>query len=174
MPLAATLAAALQFLLAATFFVIPVVVWFRGGAAQDAAEAEIQRQGHAPGVLARHGIAFREKPWEFALALTIGVILTALGALNLAGSPTGRLLSWIVEPMVFLGVGFITAGQVFATAYTRAAFARSAEPAARTIDARALIAAADSGFPAWLRPLVLIRFPLATLGSVLVMALLAF
>ncbi|MDV5146804.1 hypothetical protein R1T08_22085 [Streptomyces sp. SBC-4] len=168
-----TLAATLQLLLAATFFVIPVTVWFRGGAAQEAAEAEMRRQGHAPEVLARHGIAFREKRWEFAFALSIGTTLTALGLLNLAGSPTGRLLSWIAEPLVLLVVGFITAGQVFATAYTRAAFARSADPAVRTIDASALIAAANSAFPGWLRGLVLVRFPLATLGSALVLVLLA-
>ncbi|MFF5975175.1 hypothetical protein ACFY7C_27080 [Streptomyces sp. NPDC012769] len=36
-------------------------------------------------------------------------------------------------------VGVITAGQVFATAYTRAAFARSADPALRTVDASALV-----------------------------------
>ncbi|MGW8767372.1 hypothetical protein ACWGN5_33275 [Streptomyces sp. NPDC055815] len=168
-----TLAATLQLLLAATFFVIPVTVWFRGAAAQEAAEAEIRRQGHAPEVLDRHGIAFREKPWEFALALAIGATLTVLGVLNLAGHPAGRTLSWIVEPLVLLGVGFITAGQVFATAYTRAAFARSTDPAVHTVDASALIAAARSGFPGWLRPLVLVRFALATLGSALVLVLLA-
>ncbi|MFJ6411151.1 hypothetical protein ACIQK9_37115 [Streptomyces hydrogenans] len=166
------LAAALQLLLAATFFVIPVVAWLRGGASQDAAEAEIRRQGHSLSVLARHGIAFREKPWELALALTIGATVTALGVLNLTGSPTGRLLSWIVEPLVLLGVGFITTGQVFATAYTRAAFARSSDPALHSVDATALIAAANTAFPAWLRPLVLTRFALATLGSALVLVLL--
>ncbi|MFK0258517.1 hypothetical protein [Streptomyces sp. NPDC090445] len=167
-----TLAAILQLLLAATFFVIPTIAWTRGGASQDAAEAEISRQGHSPSVLAQHGIAFREKPWELALALTIGVALTALGVLNLTGNPTGRLLSWIAEPVVLLGVGFITAGQVFATAYTRAAFARSADSALHTVDAAALIAAANTPFPAWLRPLVLTRFALATAGSAAVLLLL--
>ncbi|MFD7630330.1 hypothetical protein ACFV7Q_30645 [Streptomyces sp. NPDC059851] len=166
------LAATLQLLLAATFFVIPTVAWIRGGASQDAAEAEIDRQGHSPSVLAQHGIAFREKPWELTLALAIGATLTALGVLNLAGDPTGRLLSWIVEPLVLLGVGFITAGQVFATAYTRAAFARSADPALHAVDAAALIAAANVPFPTWLRPLVLTRFALATAGSALVLLLL--
>ncbi|MFJ3928208.1 hypothetical protein [Streptomyces sp. NPDC090022] len=166
------LVATLQLLLAGTFFVIPVVAWFRGGASQDAAEAEIRRQGHSPSVLARHGIAFREKPWELALALAIGVTLTVLGVLNLTANPTGRLLSWIIEPVVLVVVGFITAGQVFSTAYTRAAFARSADPALHTVDAPALIAAANTAFPAWLRPVVLTRFALATLGSALVLVLL--
>ncbi|MGW2018492.1 hypothetical protein [Streptomyces sp. NPDC001927] len=169
MQLSTTLAASLQLLLAATFFVIPVVAWFRGGAAQQAAEAEMARQGHGAEVLARHGIAFKEKAWEFALALGIGVTMTALGALTLTGSDLGRTLSFVVEPLVLLVVGFITAGQVFATRYTEAAFARSEDAAVRAIDAKAVIAAAGSALPNWLRPVVLTRFALATLGSVLVL-----
>ncbi|WP_455353817.1 hypothetical protein [Streptomyces sp. SYSU K217416] len=55
-------------------------------------------------------------------------------------------------------VGFITAGQVFAVQYTEAAFKRSEDPRFRALDAKALTAAANSGFPTWLRPLVLTRF----------------
>ncbi|QES51746.1 hypothetical protein DEJ50_31735 [Streptomyces venezuelae] len=168
-----TLAAVLQLLLSATFFVIPVAVWYTGGRAQLSAEAEMRRQGHGPEVLARHGIAFREKTWELVFALGVGATLGVLGGLNLAGHDTGRLLSWIIEPLVLLVVGFITTGQVFAAAYTRAAFAKSEDPAVRAVDAPALIAAANSGFPSWLRPLVLARFGLATVGSALVLVLLA-
>ncbi|MEV4219139.1 hypothetical protein [Nonomuraea sp. NPDC049725] len=171
MPVSVALAATLQLLLAATFVVIPVAVWRTGGRAQRAAEAEVARQGHAPDVLARHGIRFEERAPELALALGIAVVVTALAGLNLAG--TGRVLSWVLEPVIFLAVGFVTASQVFAVRYTEAAFARSADPAVREIDARAVIAAASGGFPSWLRPLVLVRFGLATLGSVLVIILLS-
>ncbi|GGT02487.1 hypothetical protein GCM10010156_70590 [Planobispora rosea] len=173
MPLPVAIAATLQLLLAVTFLVIPVTVWFTGTAAQRAAEAEVARQGHSPDVLARHGIRFAERAWEFMLALTIAAILIVLAALNLTGSPSGRLLSWIAEPLILLGAGLITAGQVFATRYTQAAFKRSGDAATRAIDARLVIAAASSGFPAWLRPLVLARFALTVLGSLLVIILLA-
>ncbi|MER6998592.1 hypothetical protein [Streptomyces sp. NPDC000410] len=173
MPLSVAIAIALQVLLAVTFLIIPIAAWIHGGAAQLAAEREMHRQGHPAAVLERHGIRFREKPWELALALSICAILTALGSLNLAASGTGRLLSWIIEPLVLVVVGFITAGQVFATQYTAAAFKRSDDDAVRNIDARAVIAAANSALPSWLRPVVLVRFPLATLGSVLVIILLS-
>ncbi|MFI9204113.1 hypothetical protein [Streptomyces sp. NPDC053048] len=173
MPLSVATAIALQLLLAATFLVIPVTVWFTGGAAQRAAEAETARQGYPAEVLARHGIRFKERAWEFSLALSIAAILLTLAGLNLTASTTGRTLSWIVEPIVLLVVGFITAGQVFAARYTEAALKKSDDPAVRTIDARAVIAAASAQFPSWLRPLVLLRFPLATLGSALVIVLLA-
>ncbi|MFF9016311.1 hypothetical protein ACF09C_25495 [Streptomyces sp. NPDC014870] len=173
MQLSTALPVALQLLLAATFFVIPVVAWFRGGAAQRAAEAELARQGQGADVLARHGIAFKEKVWEFAVALGIGVTMTVLGALNLAGSDLGRTLSFVVEPLVLLVVGFITAGQVFAVRYTEAAFARSEDAAVRALDAKAVIAAAKTALPTWMRPVVLTRFALATLGSALVLVTLA-
>ncbi|WP_084955700.1 hypothetical protein [Thermoactinospora rubra] len=173
MPLPVAVAVALQTLLAATFFVIPITAWITGGRAQRAAEAEVARQGHPAEVLARHGIRFEEEPWELALALAIGACLLVLASLNLAGSGTGRILSWIAEPLVLVVVGFVTAGQVFATRYTEAAFRKSGDLAVRDIDARAVIAAASTGFPAWLRPLVLVRFALATLGSLLVIVLLA-
>ncbi|MEU8525509.1 hypothetical protein AB0C77_07905 [Streptomyces sp. NPDC048629] len=173
MPLTIALAATLQLALAALFLVIPVTVWFTGAAAQRAAEAEVAAQGHPPEVLARHGIRFEEERWEFGFALSIGALLTALASLTLAAHGGARLASWIAEPLIFLVVGFITAGQVFAVKYTEAAFKRSEDPAARTVDAKAVIAAANSGFPRWLRALVLVRFPLATLGSLLVVALLA-
>lgn len=129
------------------------------------------RQGHGAGVLNRHGIAFEEKVGELVLALSIGVTMTVLGALTLAESATGRIVSFVAEPLVLLVVGFITAGQVFAVRYTEPAFRRSQEAAVRAIDAKAVIAAANTAFPSWLRAVVLFRFGLATLGSVLVVLL---
>ncbi|MEV0200953.1 hypothetical protein [Nonomuraea sp. NPDC050691] len=173
MPVPVVLAAALQFALAATFLVLPVVVLVRGGAAQRAADTEMERQGLPPALLAEHGIRFAEKTGEFALAMAIAASLVALACLNLAGSGTGRVLSWIAEPLVLLAVGFVTGSQVFAERYTVAALARSAAPGARSVDARAVIAAASAAFPSWLRPVVVVRFGLATLGSLLVVVLLA-
>ncbi|WP_329082703.1 hypothetical protein [Streptosporangium sp. NBC_01469] len=173
MPLPVAVAVTLQLLLAATFLIVPIAAWITGGSAQRAAEAEIVRQGRPPAILAQHGIRFKEQAWEFALALGIAGCLTALALLNLAANGTGRILSWIIEPVVLLGVGFVTAGQVFATRYTEAAFRKSGDHTVRNIDVRAVIAAANTGFPSWLRPLVLARFPLATLGSLLVIILLA-
>lgn len=173
MPIAVLIAATLQLLLAVTFLVIPVAVWKTGGVAQRAAEAEVVRQGRPPEVLARHGIRFKEEVWEFALALGIAATPTVLGSLNLAGIGAGRVLSWILEPVVLVGVGLVTIGQVFAARYTEAMFSKSDDAAVRDLDGRAVIAAASARFPFWVRPLVLVRFSLATLGSFLVIVLLS-
>ncbi|WP_067542978.1 hypothetical protein [Nocardia crassostreae] len=170
MPATLVLAAILQGLLATLMFVIPITVWFTGAKAQLAAESEVIRQGHTPDVLARHGIRFKEEPWEFAFAIAVGSTLIALVALNLTG--TARLISLIGTALILLVVGFITTSQVFAVQYTRAAFARSSDPAARTIDVPPVLAAAKQGFPSWLRLLIPARFLLATLGSLTVLIVL--
>ncbi|GGW86248.1 hypothetical protein AB0E64_38660 [Streptomyces caelestis] len=172
MPVPVAIAITLQLLLAATFLVIPITVWVTGGTAQRAAEAEVSRQGYPAEVLARHRIRFKESVWEFTLALAIAACLMILASLNLAANATGRIASWVIEPVILLGVGSVTASQVFATRYVEAAFKKSSDPTVQDIDARAVLAAANAGFPAWVRPLVLFRFLLATLGSLLVIVLL--
>ncbi|NNH75013.1 hypothetical protein HLB23_35060 [Nocardia uniformis] len=173
MPAAIVAVITLQSLLCATFLILPITVWRTGTAAQRAAETEIVRQGHAPTVLDAHGIRFEEKGWEFVLALAIAAILAGLVGFELGASPAARVTAWVVSTLVLLGVGAVTASQVFARRYTEAAFRGSADPAVRTIDARALLAAASSGFPRWVRAMVLFRFVLATFGSLAVIIALA-
>ncbi|GAB2720627.1 hypothetical protein [Nocardia thraciensis] len=170
MPVSIALAVVLQLLLAATMIVMPVVAWIRGGRAQLAAEQAVVRQGCAPEMLAEHGIRLEEKVWEFALALGIAAVLITLAILNITG--TARVVSLVAEPVLLLAVGSVTTSQVFAARYTQAAFRKSGDPAVRAIDARAVIEAAGSEFPSWLRPLVLTRFALATAGSLATIVLL--
>ncbi|MEV6334131.1 hypothetical protein AB0M12_05365 [Nocardia vinacea] len=172
MPVAVAVAATLQLLLAATFFVLPLAVLVYGDAVQRAAEAEVVHQGFPAEILAAHGIRFKERAWEFALANAIAVALTALAVLNFAGNRAGQILSWIAEPVVWIAAGSVTAGQVFAARYTVAAFARSKDTTARDLDAQAVITVASDAFPIWLRPTVFMRFVLVILGSPLVILLL--
>ena len=172
MPTPVLIAAILQLLLAATFVALPMAVAFRGRAAQRAAEAEVAHQRGPAETLARHHISFAEKAWEFGLAIGIAAALTSLAGLNLAGIDTGRILSWIIEPVILLAVGFVCASQVFAARNTRAAFARADDPAVRALDAGAVLRAALSALPRWVRPVVVVRFGLVALGSPLVIVLL--
>src|SRR5262249_28914580 len=110
--------------------------------------------------------------WEFLLAIGIAAALATLAGLDLAGNRSGLVLSWIAEPVVLVAVGFVCASQVLAVRYTRAAFAKSSDPRARAIDAAAVIGAAGAAMPSWIRPVVVVRFGLATLGSLLVILLL--
>ncbi|MEV0409032.1 hypothetical protein [Actinoallomurus sp. NPDC050550] len=172
MPISVALAATLQLALTATFVVLPVVVYFYGGSAQRAAEAETIRQGVPVEVLAEHRIRFEEKAWEFLLAIGIAAALATLAGLNLSRIRTGLVLSWIAEPVVLVAVGFVCASQVLAVRYTQAAFAKSGDPRVREIDAAAVIGAASAAMPSWIRAVVVVRFGLATLGSLLVILLL--
>lgn len=46
-------------------------------------------------------------------------------------------------------------------------------PDAKAIDAKRVMDAASAAFPAWIRPLIATRFVLVTIGSALVLLLLA-
>jgi hypothetical protein len=160
-------AALLQGLLAALFLIIPVVVARHGGKAQRAAEAEVVRQGVPAGVLARHRVRFDERPVEFLLPVAIGLGLATLAWLNLAGNGTGRVLSWVLQPILLVAGGLITGGQVFPTRSLESAFRKSTDPTLRGIDVAAFVDAARRAFPAWLRQLIVARFVLVTAGSLL-------
>ncbi|QWF85400.1 hypothetical protein [Amycolatopsis sp. CA-230715] len=173
MPALVVSASVLQFLLAMTFAVIPVAALRHGAAAQRAAEAEVTGQGFAARVLAEHQVRFAETGKEALFPFALAALLTALGAMNLAGIGVGRIASFVVAAILMTAGGFVTAGQVFAARSVESAFRKSRDAAARAVDGRAVVAAAAREFPYWLRPLQVVRFALTTLGSVLVIALLA-
>ena len=166
-------ASMLQFLLAATFLIIPIVAYLYGDNAQRAAEAEVVEQGFPVRVLAQHRIRFAESGVETLFPFAIAGCLATLASLNLAGSEVGRIVSWIFQPIVLVGGGFITAGQVFSVQYIESAFKKSGDTTLQSINVRAFVDAASGAFPAWLRYLVATRFVLATVGSLLVIILLA-
>jgi hypothetical protein len=171
-PISVVIAATLQLLLAATFVVMLVAYSFYGPHAQRAAEAEVVRQGFRPEVLAEHGVKFKETAGEAAVGYGIAATLATLAWLNLAGSGTGQILSWIVEPIVLIGVGYITAIQVMAGRFTEAAFKKSTDLRVRDLDAKAVFSVASDALPSWFRPVTIFRFGLTTLGSLGVIVLL--
>lgn len=171
MPLSIGAVCAVQYLLAATFVVIPAIACRYGRSAQRAAEAEIVTQGFPAGVLAKHRVRFEESAREAVFPLAIAAVLVALASLNLAGADIGRVLTWVFAPILLIGGGLVTAGQLFPARFTRAAFARS--PELRDVDVRALMDVAAAAFPAVLRPLQIARFVLVTVGSLLVMVALS-
>ncbi|MEO3810575.1 hypothetical protein ABGB17_16365 [Sphaerisporangium sp. B11E5] len=166
-------AASLQYSLAAAFLITPALAHRHGAAAQRAAEAELARQDADPATLTRRGIDFSATTTALAISTAIALTAAALATLNLAGHPTGRLLSLILHPVLFLAGGLITAAQVFVTPYLRAAFQKSGDPALQRVDAAALVTAALRPFPSWFRHLTVTRFALTTAGSLAVIALLA-
>jgi hypothetical protein len=161
-----------QLLLAATFLIVPVVACRHGTAAQRAAEAQVASQGFAADILSRHRIRFAESRAEMLVPLAIAVGLMALAALNV--TDIGRIPSLVVHPVLFLGGGVITAGQVFVVRFTESALRKSGGAAVRGLDVQAVIEAANSAFPWWLRYVIVTRFVLVTAGSALVVLVLTF
>ncbi|MBE1876587.1 hypothetical protein [Myceligenerans pegani] len=163
----------MQYTTAVTFLVIGLAAYRHGTMAQRAAEAEVTRQGLPPEVLMRHGVRVEESRTELMLPLGIAALLAVLATVNLTAPDVGRTSTWIVQPTLLLAGGFITASQVFTARFVAAAFRRSEDPKARAIDAKAVIGAASRAFPWWMRPLIVIRFALVTIGSAAVLLLLA-
>ncbi|WP_280432015.1 hypothetical protein [Nocardia brasiliensis] len=170
MPIPVALAGLLQLLLAAMFVAMLVVYRTAGSRAQRAAEAETARQGVQPEVLGEHGVRLEEDRWGFVVGYAIAAVLTVLAVLNLAGSEIGRVATWIVQPLVLIGVGYVTTIQVFAVPLTTSAFAKLDDPRARNLDIRAVLLAAVATLPSWYRPATVLRWLLATVGSVGVIA----
>ena len=166
-------AAAVQLLTAVPFVLGAVVVAVYGARAQRAAEAEVVRQGVPAGVLARHGVSFGASAWDVPVAAGIALVLVVLAVANLAGRPAGRILSYVVHPVLFVAGALIVPGQVFTAWYLRRSFAPSTDPDLHRLDASALVAATQHVFPPWLLPVDVAKLVLTTVGSVLVVAALS-
>jgi hypothetical protein len=167
------LIALLQNATAATFLLIGLAASRYGAAGQRAAEAEVVRQGFPVALLARHRVRLEERGAELLLPVGIAGLLATLATLNLAASAVGPPATRILQPILLLAGGVVTAGQVFAVRFVAAAFRTSPDPDARAVDVRAVVDAGAAAFPRWLRPLVVTRFVLVTLGSAIVLLLLA-
>ncbi|MFC9689100.1 hypothetical protein ACFTSF_11210 [Kribbella sp. NPDC056951] len=173
MPVGLWIVAGVLVLLGLTFCVIPVAAYRYGDAAQRAAEADVRRQGAAVELLEQHRVQFSESGREMLFPFGIAAVLFVLAALDLAGIGVARVLTWILAGLLLTGGGFVTGAQLLADRYVAAAFRRSSDPAARGLDASAVVRAAGNEFPSWLRPLQFVRFVLATAGSIVVIVLLA-
>ena len=172
LPFTHLIAAIQQLALGVTFLVIGVTARHYGDQAQQASEQAVIDQGVAQETdfLLKHKVKFSESTAEMLLPLAIGVLLL-VGILNLPGSGLSRTLSWVLEPLVLVIVGFVTSGQVFVSRYLKRAFKNSQDAQLRQIDVDALVKRAATAFPAWLHPLQVVRFVLATVGSVAVLVL---
>ncbi|MEH2555318.1 hypothetical protein V1286_002847 [Bradyrhizobium algeriense] len=165
--------AALQYATAVTFLVIGLAAYRYGAAGQRAAETAVTRQGFPVEILSRHRVRIEESLAELMLPLGISVVLATLATLNLTAPYIGRIATWIIHPILLIAGGFITAGQVFTVRFVEAEFRKSQDPDARAVDVRDVINAASAVFPVWLRPMIVTRFVLVTLGSALILLLTA-
>jgi hypothetical protein len=107
------------------------------------------------------------------LAVAIALGLVTLASLNLAGNPAGRIGSWIFQPLLFIAGALILSRQVFTARFLASAFKNSGDTTLAAINVKAFVDAATRAHPAWFPHVVTARFVLATLGSLLIILLLA-
>ncbi|MEV0386824.1 hypothetical protein [Nonomuraea sp. NPDC050643] len=169
-PSSVALAATLQLLTVVPFLLGTFVVLVYGAEAQAAAETEVTRQGLPATVLAQHGITFAGSE---TLAIVLVLILVALASLNLAGKRAGRILSWIFQPILFAMGAVIIPGQLFTTQLLTSSFKDSGDSMLTRIDVQALVGAATDVMPGWLSSVNIAKLALTTVGSALVVILLA-
>ncbi|TMR13718.1 hypothetical protein ETD86_30225 [Nonomuraea turkmeniaca] len=170
-PRGVVLAATLQLLSALPFVLGTYVVLVHGAGAQAAAEAEVARQGVPPSVLAEHGISFGSNVADLPFAIAIVLILATLAVLNLNGRRVGRILSWTFHPILFVAGVVIVPGQVWVAPLLESMFA--SDPVLARVNVTALVDAAAQAMPGWLHYAAVVKLVLTTLGSVLVVVLLA-
>jgi hypothetical protein len=162
------IASSIQVLLAFTFLIAALGSRSYGDKAQKAAEANVAKQGFEPSILLVRGFKIGEAKVNMILALTLALMFGFLGVLNLFAIPLGRTLSLIVHSIFFFIGGYTTAQQVFTAWFTERAFMASGDKQLQAINVKELITAAESQFPKWLRFVIIARFILITLGSMLV------
>ena len=173
MSVAVAMGCLLQLGLAGSFVVMLGSYRSAGPRAQRAMDAEVVRRGVAPEVLAEHGVRLEEGRGAFIAGYAIAAVLIVLSVLNLSGLGIGRVLSWVAEPLVLLGVGFVTTMQVFAMRMTVSAFAKLDDPRVRGLEIGAVLQAGVDTLPLWYRPAIVARWLPATAGSLAVIVLLA-
>lgn len=172
-PRSVVLAATLQLLAVVPFLIGSTVVLVYGADAQVAAEREVARQGLPAAILANHGVSFGSNTAEIPFPIAIALILTTLALLNMAGKRAGRILSWIFHPILFVAGCIIIPGQVFTAGFMESSFKNSGDPMLARIDVPALVDAARHVLPGWLLYVDVGKLVLTTLGSLLVIILLA-
>ncbi|MCX0269182.1 hypothetical protein NLM24_00310 [Nocardia zapadnayensis] len=160
--------AALALIVAVAFVSMPLVRHRYGAAAMAKAQRELSRQGVRTTALTEHGMRFDASGHESAAPIGIATVLMVIAGVNLAEPGWAGAVSVVVFALVLLGNSVIVYSNLTAVKSVRAAFARKKDPDLLRLDVPALLAAAESGFPAWTWTLQKLRngavFGAATLG----------
>ncbi|MFI9204114.1 hypothetical protein [Streptomyces sp. NPDC053048] len=143
------LVAVMQLLVATAFVSIPLVRHRYGATATAGAQAELERQGVRPTVLAENGMRFDAGGHETWAPVSIAAAMAAAAGANLFGSSWAGPLTWVVQSIVLLINCVILYSNLTAVKSVQAAFARKGDPMLARIDVAALLKAAEAGFPGW-------------------------
>lgn len=162
--------AVMQLLVAMAFVSIPLVRHRYGATAMTSAQSELARQGVPTTVLSDHGMRFDASGHETAVPATVAAVMAILAGLNLLGADLAQPLTWIFQLLIVLGNCVIIYSQLSAEKSVKAAFGRKGDPMLARIDIRALLKAAEDGFPSWTWTLQNVRHVVVFGASILTMA----
>ncbi|WP_155830310.1 hypothetical protein [Glycomyces tenuis] len=171
-PGAVTFAVVLQLLLAAAMAATAVLTMLYGADAQEAYEAELNAQGVDVDTLPAGSTSFGGGS-NLVFPIVVIVILVVLALLNAAGNRVGRILTWVFQPLVLICGGFVFASALFGEQLTQWAFDNSGDETLESLDAGQLLEAAYNAYPGWSVVVDWATVLLTTLGSLLVIILLA-
>jgi hypothetical protein len=155
-----------------TFLIIPLAALRFGENAQRIAENFLTSQDIDSNLLAKNNFRLAESKKEALFPFGICLLFAIVGLLNFKEYEIGRSVSWVIHIFFFFFGGLVTSGQVFPVWFTKQAFKKSNDLALKKIDVDNLIKISYNEFPNWLRPIIIFRFILLTLGSIIVMLLL--
>ena len=172
-PGSATFAVWLQLLLAVFLAISAVTGFLYGADAEEAFEAELANQGVDVSQLPDNSSNFGGDATSLVISIVLILILVVLALLNGAGNRVGRILTWIFQPIVLICGGFIVLSQLFFATFLQAAFDNSGDSQLEALDVQALVDAAFGAYPGWTTIVDWAVAILATLGSILVIILLA-
>ena len=172
-PGSVTFAVWLQILLAIALAVSAVVQYLYGPDANEAFEEELRNQGVEINDLPENTANFGGDVGSLVFSAVIVAILVILALLNAGGNRVGRILTWIFQPLVLICGTFLFATQLFLATVLSWAFDNSGDEQLEALDVDALVEAAIGAYPSWSIVVDWAVVALATLGSILVIILLA-
>jgi TRAP-type C4-dicarboxylate transport system permease small subunit len=165
-----TVAVWLQILLGVFLIAQAALGLLYAGDAQAAAEAELASQGYDMSDLPE-GTTFESSGALALIPIAIGAALIVLALLNRVGNRPARVVTWVLQPIVLLCGGFLAVSQLFLTQFLEAGIDSGGGP--DDLDVQALVDALYGAYPAWWVVIDYGAFALATIGSILVIILLA-
>lgn len=168
-----TFAVTLQILLALFLAVSSVLAFVYGPEADQAFEDELARQGFEVADLPENSARFDSGAAGLIMMLVVVAILLVLAFFNGAGNRVTRILTWVLQPLVLLCGGFIFAGQLFMAQFLQWGLDNSGDSDLEALDAQSLVDAAYDVYPSWTVVIDWSLVALATLGSLLIIILLA-
>lgn len=160
-----TVVAVVELAAAAAFVSMPIVRNRYGAHAMATAEAELARQGVRVTALRENGMRFDASGHEWWAPGGVAILLVVMAGLNIADAEWMRPVNWGVLTALLLANGVIVYSNLTAAKSVRAAFVRKNDPELSRIDVPALLAAAESGFPAWTWTLQRVRNTVVFAGA---------